>query len=122
MRILKYNLLIKLLGEAAIESYYLDTFLEAFKDGIKRDISLIETSRTQDTSIIEERVIERLTKDGYLKHVDSECYRITSIGKSFLATGGYSSKIVYEKLSKISIWLSLAALLTSLIAFARTFF
>lgn len=122
MRNLKHKLLIKILGDAAIESYYLDSFLEAFEDGIMRDISSLNATQTRGTSIIEERVIERLTTDGYLKHIDAECYRITSTGKSFLSAGGYSSKLIYEKLSKTSIWLSLAALLTSLIAFARTCF
>ena len=114
----KYKLSIRLFGSAGMEAFYLDSMLEAFKDGRIRDLTSI--CRTHSVANIEDRVFERLIDENYIKAI-GHCYQITSVGLSFISEGGYTSKLIYNKLSKISVWFSLIALITSLIAFIRSF-
>lgn len=103
-----------------MEAIFLDKFLMAFQDGKPReDIPSISDELVWSQSRIE----AKLVKDGYLKICgrNGTGYIITTEGKLHLESGGYKKELLYKKLSRLSIWISIVAFAMSVWAFIRTF-
>lgn len=66
----------------------------------------------------------QLIKDGYiieesLCHFSSE-YSITSLGKMYCQSGGYSGRFLYEKLKKLQLWFGIITFIIAVWGFIRT--
>ena len=107
----------KILGENGLEAYYLDTFLELFKDGMPHS----ELPHAKNEAVwIQLRIDEKLTKDGFLNRWGRNGYIITSEGRLHLEKGGYRKQLLYQKLTPFTFWFSLISTILSIIAFFRS--
>lgn len=113
-------LYLRFFSDNGMEAIYLDKYLMAYQDGKPReDVPSITGKLVWSQARIE----EKLVKDGYLKiwGRNGTGYIITSEGKLHLETGGYKKELLYKKISRLSVWISIVAFAMSVWAFIRTF-
>jgi predicted transcriptional regulator len=102
---------------ANLEAMFLDDILRILSDEKPRDLYSKSTDAGTTNKI--NSIAQRLLDDGYVK-IQGNYFEITSQGLSFYQSGGYFAKEFYRKLSRVSVWFSLLAVLISIIAFVRT--
>lgn len=108
---IKVKILLELYGSEYMEAYRLDSILKIFSDEKIRE-PYITTRQSQE----EERVFDKLIKDGYLLKHDT-CYEITSEGLLFYGQGGYTNQFLLSKRANWSFIISVISALIAIISF-----
>lgn len=107
-------------GDAWLEAVRLDEYLKVFTTNDGKPIPKVRNMVPSPSVVhIEERVTERLLEEGMLK-IYYDGYVITSKGMEFITDGGYKKQLLYRKASRLSVWLSIAAVLISIASFIRS--
>ena len=112
-KIKKFTILY-LFNRQAAEAVFIDSWFEAFADGLPRDEL---PSITGPLVWTQSRIIVLLTERGYLKSFGKNGFIITSNGLMFLAKGGFTSEIIREKTDRWALWVSFLATIISISAF-----
>ena len=111
----KWRVFKVLLGDSFIEPYRLDSILESLADGEPME-NLDEYPDSIKWDV--PRVLELLTVRAFIKPV-GDGYIITSEGKLHLDRGGYLGEILRARGSFLSLWLSIVAVILSIMAYFR---